>query len=159
MYIKPTRQWYEAGGTQHAGQQWFLIMCVPGKKTKDVLSGYESYLADYDYAGRHPIRCIVRKVALEQLGHWMMGYARAFGHRITISGSYGSDGLPKNVDREVWDKAIPLPDDLYDAWNKGGGHNSCGSEAPTYANGPWIISRYWHLKERYCNGQQISAIP
>lgn len=133
MYIKPTRSWYEAP----LMRQWSLIMCTPGRKVKSFTSDYEYYIADYNGA-KAPIRCIIRKVALEQLGHWMMGYARAFGHTITISGDYGSDGLPKNVDREVWNKAIPLPDELYDAWNDGGGWNSCGSEAP--------LMRQWALE-------------
>jgi len=142
MYIKPTRTYYK-GTSQCSARQWFLILVTPGRKVKSVTSDYEYYLADYGNSGRIPIRCIVRKVALEQLGHWMMGYARAFGHRITISGSYGSDGLPTDVDREVWDKAIPLPDELYDAWNKGEGWNSCGSEAPLIRQ--WALDNFKEL--------------
>ena len=83
-------------------------------------------------------RALIRKVALHQFGHWMMGSARAFGHRITISGAYGADGLPCEVPQEVYDKAIPIPPELYEAWNNGGGWNSCGSEAP--------LMRAWALE-------------
>ena len=139
MYIKPTRGYYK-GTSQCSSRQWFLIMCTPGKKVKAVLSDYEYYLADYPQSDRIPIRCIVRKVALEQLGHFMMGYARAFNYVLPISGGYGNMGLPTDVDREVWDKAIPLPDNLYDAWNKGEGWNSCGSEAPLMRE--WAINNF-----------------
>lgn len=81
------------------------------------------------YVHHREIRALVRKVALHQFGHFMMGSARAFGHRIPISGAYGSDGLPRDVPREVFDRAVPIPRELHDAWNKGGGHNSAGSEA------------------------------
>lgn len=74
----------------------------------------------------------VRSVALQQYGHWMMGKARILGVSYTVSGSYGNDGLPMNVDTIPPD-ARPLPDELREAWNKGGGWNSAGSEAMAMA--------------------------
>lgn len=121
MYILPTRQYYDSSGQQHAGRQWFLILVQTNDRIND-------------------IRAIVRKVALSQFGHWMMGTARAFNHSITISGSYGSDGLPKTVDKEVYDRAVPLPQYLYDAWNNGGGWNSAGKEAPLMRQ--WAIDNF-----------------
>jgi len=41
----------------------------------------------------------VRMVALRQCGQFMMGNARIAGETITVSGSFGSDGLPINLDR------------------------------------------------------------
>lgn len=79
-----------------------------------------------------PIKCVVRKVAMKQFGHWMMGKARIHGHSVTVSGAYGGDGLPCNVPQEVYDKlTVVLPPDLYEAWNKGEGWNSAGKEAPS----------------------------
>jgi hypothetical protein len=78
-------------------------------------------------AGR--MRAIVRTVALRQLGHWMMGRANVGGRWVTVSGSYGSDGLPMHVDGYPKD-AIPVPDELYQAWAKGDGWNGAGNEAP-----------------------------
>lgn len=75
------------------------------------------------------IRALVRRVALHQLGHFMMGQVTILGHDIPISGTYGSDGLPRSVPQEVFDIAVPIPQELHDAWNKGGGWNSAGSEA------------------------------
>ena len=89
--------------------------------------------------GPDNFRAIVRKVALHQFGHFMMGTARIKGHSITLSGSYGSDGLPHTTDiDEVYNAAIPVPKELYDAWSEGGGHNSCGTEA--------CAMRDWALK-------------
>ena len=79
---------------------------------------------------KSPIRGIVRKVALRQFGHWMMGTARIKGHSITMSGAYGGDGLTVDVPLEVYAMGVPLPQGLCDAWNTGGGWNSAGSEAP-----------------------------
>lgn len=76
------------------------------------------------------IRGIVRKVALHQCGHWMMGSAFVKRHRIAISGSYGNDGLPCSVPKHVWEQGVELPAELHEAWNKGGGWNGAGSEAP-----------------------------
>lgn len=121
MYIKPTVSGYLSDGTQVARRQLFLILVQPEGGT-----------------GKEPIRALVRKVALEQCGHFMMGKARAFGYSIRICGSYGNNGLPRDVPQKVYDKAYPIPDDLYDAWRTGGGWNSCGSEATMF--------RDWALK-------------
>ncbi len=81
------------------------------------------------YVHHKEIRALVRKVAMRQCGHFMMGRARVFGHTLSLSGTYGGDGLTVTVPREVFDRAVPIPQELHDAWNKGGGHNSAGSEA------------------------------
>ena len=62
-------------------------------------------------------------------GHWMMGKARVLGHSLTVSGSYGNDGLVMTVPWKVYQAGVPVPADLMEAWSKGGGHNSAGSEA------------------------------
>lgn len=87
------------------------------------------------YTHQKEVRALVRKVAMHQLGHWMMGSAEAFGHKLRLSGSYGGDGLTVTVPRDVFEQAIPIPQELHDAWNKGGGWNSTGSEA--YAMREW----------------------
>lgn len=76
------------------------------------------------------IKAIVRKVSLSQSGHFMMGIARIGNKSFTVSGPYGNDGLPLIVDDETFEKyGVLLPKYLYELWNKGGGHNSCGNEA------------------------------
>ena len=114
MYLKNDGQSGYRGGNQVRTRGLFLMFIQP--------PGSEGCSA--------PIKCVVRKVALQQLGHWMMGRANIRGQWFTVSGSYGGDGLPMDVPQAVYDSlTVTLPDDLYQAWNKGGGHNSCGSEA------------------------------
>jgi hypothetical protein len=90
----------------------------------------------------YPIRAIVRHVAMRQLGHFMMGTARVDGISLTLSGSYGADGLVSSVPDEVYERGLELPVELHEAWNKGGGWNSAGSEADAMKQ--WALS---HLKE------------
>lgn len=114
MYINGTQTYYTSDGTQHARRADFLILM----QSKDNLFG--------EYPS---VRAIVRKVALEQFGHWMMGEAKIKNHSITISGTYGSDGLIKTVPDEVYKEGIQLPEYLYLAWAHGNGWNSAGTEA------------------------------
>ena len=74
------------------------------------------------------IRCLVRHVELHQCGHWMMGDMTVHGEKISLSGAYGCDGLPRDVKRKTWEKALPLPAHLIEALKTGGGHNGVGTE-------------------------------
>lgn len=139
MYIKPTRAYYSAHG-QHASRELFLILCEP--------EGTWQETRGFDYLTQ--TRAIVRKVAMQQCGHFMMGTARAYGHSLTLSGSYGNDGLVKRVPREVYEKAIPVPPDLMKAWNDGGGWNGCGSEAESFR--AWALENLDALR-----GGKVSA--
>jgi hypothetical protein len=111
VYIEPTRTGYD-GTEQVARRARFLILVQPESN------------------GPLKLRAFVRKVALRQCGHFMMGRARIFGRTYVISGAYGSDGLPLTVPDEVYNHAVPVPAELQEAWNQGGGWNSAGSEAP-----------------------------
>lgn len=85
-----------------------------------------------------PMRGLVRRTALHQFGHFMMGHVTLTGkkdgvpwkHRVSLSGCYGGDGLTVEVPREVYDKGTDVPLELVTAWNKGEGWNDAGSEAP-----------------------------
>ena len=113
MYLTDTRVYYSRTGNQHAARAPFLILVQ--KRSADL--------------GPDNFRAMVRQVALEQCGHWMMGYARAAGKTIAVSGAYGSNGFPVTVDDDVYEKGIDVPKELYDKWASGGGWNSCGSES------------------------------
>lgn len=126
MYIENTGSYYDSDGGQHSRRGWFLILVQPED--------------DYKTSALENTRALLRKVALHQCGQWMMGSARAFGHRIPISGAYGGDGLTRSVPREVWEKAVPVPRSLMNSWNNGGGWNSAGSEADEM--------RAWALRNR-----------
>ena len=113
MYIERTVGYYE-GGAQAVKSARFLLLL----QIRDKALGPENTYA------------VVRKVALRQLGQFMMGRARLYGRGKweSVSGAYGNDGLPMTVDSLPKD-AVPLPRVLYDAWNKGGGWNGAGTEA------------------------------
>lgn len=121
MYIEPVTSGYESDGTQVSRRGLFLLLLT----------------SENSGSGQGAVRAIVRKVALRQCGHWMMGSAQIKGHRISVSGSYGSDGLTCTVPNEVYLEGFPLPDELWNAWNKGEGWNGAGSEAPAMRD--WAI--------------------
>ena len=112
MYIEGTQTYYR-GTEQCARRARFLILLQPN------VQNWEEY----------PMRAIVRKVALRQLGAFMMGHARVGGQTISVSGSYGNDGLPLTVPLEIYEKGVVVPDHLVKLWSTGGGWNSAGSEA------------------------------
>jgi hypothetical protein len=117
VYIEPARRYYR-GTEQCAARGRFLLLIQPERG-----------------GGRSPTCCasntyaFVRKVALRQCGHWMMGVANLNGKWVTVSGDYGNDGLPMGA-LELPKGAVNLPLELYELWSKGGGHNGAGSEAP-----------------------------
>lgn len=126
--------WYAPDGTQKAKGKFLMVIedPNPGKK-------------------RAELRACVRTVTLEQLGHWMMGQADLAGQRITLSGSYGSDGLPitlrhkefnEDMAKHVWENLVRIPEDLQTAFWEGGGHNCAGAEAPRMKE--WALA---NLKE------------
>lgn len=111
------------GGLNRSGEQFshglFLLLMVDGSK---------------DWLRRTPeekkaVRGLVRFVRMHQFGHFMMARLTVTGHKLSLSGTYGSDGLLLDVPKEVFELGLDLPSELYEAWAKGGGHNSAGSEA------------------------------
>lgn len=126
MFLSTTKQGYTRDGEQFAHGQFLILL------DKNVLGGKPT-----EY------RAIVRHVRMSQFGAWMMGSINVCGVKVTLSGSYGSDGLSVGADpnpkyneadkcaalETMWRSAVPVPAELIEEWNKGGGHNSCGSEA------------------------------
>jgi hypothetical protein len=123
MFITVKRAGYDRDGQQVSSGR-FLALMQPD--TPDGLG--------------QPLRGIVRFAALTQLGHFMMGRIRVKGHSLTVSGAYGSDGLPMTVPPEVYDAGVELPAELYDLWAKGGGWNSAGSEGPALRK--WALETF-----------------
>lgn len=121
---------YDRSGQQIRQRGLFLIFCQP--------SGVAGTSG--------PIKCCVRKCALRQLGHWMMGRVAIYGQHYTVSGSYGHDGLPMSVSQEAYDRlTVILPPELQEAWNKGGGWNSAGSEAEAVRK--WALANLDELRK------------
>ena len=111
MYIEQTIG-YHAGTEQRTSRARFLLLL---QQESEPIGAANTF-------------AVVRRVALHQLGHFMMGHANLGGRWTSISGSYGNDGLPLTV-KSIPEDAKPLPADLYEAWTHGGGWNSAGSEA------------------------------
>jgi len=93
---------------------------------------------------------IVRKVALQQCGQFMMGVARIGGKTIILSGTYGADGLAIHDNKLDYKFAVKygakrIPDELYQKWANGGGWNSAGSEAEDMRK--WARENF-HKKEK-----------
>ena len=128
MYLSNDGYTYYKGTSQYRNRgDFFLLVSLKG-------SPFETY----------GIRALVRTVALEQLGHWMMGAARIAGKSYMVSGAYGADGLTLDVEQAAYDLAVPLPHDLIDQWSVGGGWNSAGSEVEGMRR--WAMENLEQLK-------------
>ena len=129
MFITSRRRGYDRHGQQVASGR-FLVFMQPD----------DTWAKYHTFSSPEPIRCLVRFCKLEQLGHWMMGVIRVKGQSITVSGTYGSDGLPKTVPREIYELGVPLPPELHEKWNKGGGWNDAGSEGQSIHD--WAVQTF-----------------
>jgi hypothetical protein len=105
------------------------------------------------------LRALVRFVRMSPLGNWMMARVKVKDTTISLSGGYGSDGLPINLHGGVGQKgqAIYLPDQIHlwdslhvipkslqnEFWN-GGGHNCVGKEALNFRK--WALDNLTVLK-------------
>lgn len=103
MYLEPAYPYYTADGEQRTHRASFLILLQSANRP----------------VGPDNLKGVVRRVALRQLGQFMMGSANIGGRWHTISGLYGGDGLPRDVDEATF-SAIPdthlIPPSLYRQW-------------------------------------------
>lgn len=134
MFVRDTKRGYTKDGAQKASG-WFLLLLKP-----DYEVGTEAYEET-----KEDLRGVIRKCHMEQMGHYMMGEVRIAGDTHTVTGTYGNNGLPKSIDPEIWENAVPLPDELYDKWATGGGWNSAGSEAEAMQE--WAEENFDQLHE------------
>ena len=117
------------------------------------------FLMVFSKTGSSELRVLVRRAEMRQSGHFMTCFVnvksehakaeadpelkrpeviRGVQHvydgyfHIWLSGAYGHDGLPIDADQYpgLWEHLHPVPADLTEAFWKGGGHNSAGSEGP-----------------------------
>jgi hypothetical protein len=134
MFLTNRRSGFDRGGQQVASGLFFIMFSNPDR-TK----------------GQRELRGCVRFVSMEQLGHFMMGHVRIGGYSLTLSGSYGSDGLPFDLGRyfvglvdgeakfadftpeqkaAIWEQLTPLPPELAETYWKSDGHNDAGTAGP-----------------------------
>lgn len=127
MFIKVDKSGYNKHGEQFC-HGYFLLMMQPDTRDPEVPDDWRGPDGIAKY-GKNTMRCAVVYTKFSQFGQFMMGRAHLLGHKLILSGAYGGDGLSCDVPWKVYQSGMPLPDDLYDAWNHGGGWNSAGSEA------------------------------
>jgi hypothetical protein len=118
VFFKKSKSWMDATGQQSASGFFLVLMYPQGRLEGEPL---------FD---KNKIRGMPIYTKMTQMGPWMMGQASIKGHKFTLSGSYGGDGLTCDVPRVLWELATPCPPELIEEWTEGGGHNSAGSEAP-----------------------------
>ncbi len=129
--------WYTNNGQRAKGR--FLA----------VFSGEENY------QDRHPVSrlqlpvlyAVVRSATLSQCGHWMMGSINLANLPVTVSGSYGGDGLPMDLAKlsEAQRRLLTrVPFDLAVEFWSGGGWNSAGKEAPAMRE--WALANLKQLR-------------
>jgi hypothetical protein len=135
MFVTVSKGGYTRDDSQFS-QGYFLILMHPKKTLEEMLA----------HKPDPPVRGLVRFVRMSQCGHFMMGRINVKGHRIVLSGSYGADGLICDVPQEVYDLGEELPQELYDAWNSGGGWNGAGSEAPKMRGWGLELLKKWKEK-------------
>lgn len=119
MFVKDATTGFVRGSHQQKSSGYFLVLLKP-----DYRVGTEAYNET-----KGDLRALIRHCTMKQMGHYMMGKVRIANETFTMTGTYGNSGLPKRIDPEIWENAVPLPEELYEAWKTGGGHNSAGSEA------------------------------
>ena len=136
MFIAKNKRGYTKDGEQWA-HGYFLILMTPWQPLRDPVTNEYVPLVR---ASVDRVRGLVRYVKMHQLGHFMMARTTIKGHKISLSGTYGSDGLLCDVPPPVWEMGTPIPPELYQAWATGGGHNSAGSEAEAMHR--WGLSLY-----------------
>ena len=124
MFLEGKR-WYDRHGAQRAAGPflWVVLPTAPPPDDK------EAAMKPVWHAPFKEARAFVRHVKMEQCGHWMMGEIKVGSHKQRVSGTYGCDGLPDDVERWVWEAGVPIPEEIMETWAKGGGHNGAGDEA------------------------------
>jgi hypothetical protein len=136
MFITGGKATYTKDGDQKAKGRFLMVFDHPDDKVFDK---------------KRPLRCLIRPVTMQQLGHWMMAKWTHDGYTLSLSGTYGGDGLPistaANPDkqafvRKLWDQLTPMPDDILALFWHDDGHNSSGKNGPSIH--AWAVA---NLKE------------
>jgi len=100
----------------------FLSTTKSGYNRHDEQVAHGPFLIVAQHPNGEPgLRAIVRHARLRQWGHWMMGTVPIGQERVTLSGCYGSDGLPCQVSESVWNRMHPVPSDIERTFWAGGG--------------------------------------
>ena len=121
MFVTNKRRGYDRSGSQVASGEFLCIFSDTKAKGSE-------------WADEHlKLYAVVLFCSMSQCGHWMMGSVKIGNQKLTVSGTYGNDGLPMDLDKvfpENRKHLSSVPKELQDKFWAGGGHNSAGSEGP-----------------------------
>lgn len=151
MFIKSSRSGYNRHGEQFARGSFLLVFSHNKFKWAEETGQHWN---DFPKDLERKLYACVRHVSLNQCGHWMIGTARIAGQSITVSGSYGGDGLPKDYEKltpAARQKLTEVPADLAEQFWNGGGHNTAGAEAPAMRQ--WALQTF-HSNPRSLRGER-----
>ena len=130
MFLKTSASGYDRHGQQFSRGK-FLILFAHNEFTWAEQNGRD--WSDFPAELKGKLYACVRHTSLHQLGHWMMGCARIADSSITLSGCYGSDGLPcdyEKLSEKARTKLIEVPAELATKFWKSEAHNDAGNEGP-----------------------------
>lgn len=119
MFVAKGRRGYNRHGEQSSSGLFLVLFSL-------------SHITHPEEHKKMEVRACIRHVRMTQCGQFMMGSVRVGPHKMTLSGTYGGDGLTCDPDKYpgLWEKLMPLPQALADEFWHGGGWNSSGKEAP-----------------------------
>jgi hypothetical protein len=133
VFVKLKRHGYCRSGQQVASGQF---LCV--------FNHIELY-KEQSKEDRDKLYACVRFCSMRQCGQWMMGFVRIGSQKLTVSGTYGSDGLPMELGKVLPENRkylVEVPKELQDKFWAGGGWNSAGSEGPDmYEFGKTLLTK------------------
>lgn len=155
----------------------FLMLCQPPmiwNEYNDDGTLKKRGLTFAEHGEKYPIRAIVRSVQLSQFGHFMSGRmkfsARSLRGRddefpimsdveVYVEGTYGNNGLIRDVPMPVYNIGTELPADLREKWARGDGWNSAGSEGPDIEE--WAFHNmltHQHIVLQYISLKNLSSM-
>lgn len=149
MFLTPSNTYYDSDGSQRASKAWYLILACREAGPLDgmgITTRDEQYTCGTCGKAHSALYAIARKVALSQLGHFMMGTARIGGHSVVVSGNFGSDGLPDTIGQYGIPSALApyftkLPNDVASSYWHSGEDYHAGKSGDYRQLGLWALAR------------------
>lgn len=130
---------YDSAGEQVSRRGPFLLLGCRFIQPDVSSPGFSLAYECYPETDTPKLWAILRRVALRQCGHFMMGSTRIGSHRFVVSGAYGGDGLPESLNEwttEDFARWTLAPETVARAyWHpEYPGWNDAGSEYRTVAS-------------------------
>lgn len=149
VFLTNTSSGYNRDGEQFCEGKFLIIFDHPDDK---------------DFSKKRELCCLVKNVHMRQVGNWMMALVTFPSYVLSLSGSYGGDGLPcsphsddgRNWLRQLWPRLHVVPPEIVDLFWNDNGHNSSGKNGPAIRD--WAtahITELAKLKKVSQNAKQV----